>query len=144
MVEHDLDVVGGVPVAVVIKAAGQCNCGMRSADCGIIGVGQLGKLFQIVAAINDAGVEEAAGALRRSGERRWLPAFEFYRRTAVRRYGNLFCHARSLGKRCAAVNSPGQESAGWTFSGSLFRAVKLSQLSRPGSFTAFFPAATAP
>jgi hypothetical protein len=27
-------------------------------ECGIAGVGQLGELFQIVAAIHDAGVEE--------------------------------------------------------------------------------------
>jgi hypothetical protein len=31
---------------------------MRSAECGIAAVGQLGELFQIVAAINGAGVEE--------------------------------------------------------------------------------------
>jgi hypothetical protein len=82
-------------------------------------------LIEVV--IKAAGLFEAAGRLH-----------------AARAQVNLFCHARSLVKRCAAVNSPGQESGGWTFSGSLFRAVKLFQLSRPGSFTAFFPAATAP
>src|ERR1035438_6960384 len=135
------------------------------------GVGQLGELFQIVAAVNDAGVEEGRWTSRTTLTRLRHPlplprARDIGRaRHSVRavvglrgggqgiarptcrysfRAGNLFCHARSLVKRCAAVNSPGQESGGWTFSGSLFRAVKLSQLSRPGSFTAFFPAATAP
>ena len=58
----DLDVVAGVPVAVVIKAAGQYKCGRRSAECGIaLASPPRTELFQIVAAINDAGVEEAAG-----------------------------------------------------------------------------------
>ena len=101
LVEHDLDVVAGVPVAVVIKAAGLFEdagelhaarahvvnvgpggfvavfkgallLGLAPEDFVVAvgverrvnvnqihaGVGQFGELFQIVAAINDAGVEE--------------------------------------------------------------------------------------
>ena len=63
LVEHDLDVVAGVPVAVVIKAAGLCNCGMGSAECGIAALASPARTdrFQIVAAINDAGVGESGG-----------------------------------------------------------------------------------
>jgi len=105
LVEHDLDVVAGVPVAVVIKAAGlfedagelhAARAHVVNVSLGVLvavfkgalllglapkdlvvavgvegrvnvdqihaGVGQLGELFQIVAAINDAGVEEGAWA----------------------------------------------------------------------------------
>ena len=101
LVEHDFDVVAGVPVAVVIKAAGLFEdagelhaarahvvnvgaggfvavfkgaflLGLAPKDFVVAvgvegrvnvnqihaGVGQLGELFQIVAAVNDAGVEE--------------------------------------------------------------------------------------
>jgi len=101
LIEHDLDVVAGVPVAVVIKAAGLFEdagqlhaarphvvnvgaggfvavfkgallLGLAPKDFVVAvgvegrvnvnqihaGVGQLGELFQIVAAVNDAGVEE--------------------------------------------------------------------------------------
>ena len=63
----------GVPVAVVIKAAGlfedagQLHAARASRSCGInqihAGVGQFGELFQIVAAINHAGVEKGGGFL---------------------------------------------------------------------------------
>ena len=92
LVEHDFDVVAGVPVAVVIKAAGLFEDAgeLHAARAHVVNVspgvlvavfkgallpglapivglrlsnhartvGQLGELFQIVAAINDAGVEE--------------------------------------------------------------------------------------
>jgi len=101
---HDLDVVVGVPVAVVIKAAGlfedagelhAARAHVVNVSLGVLvavfkgalllgfapenlvvavgvegwvnvnqihaGVGQLGELFQIVAAIDDAGVEEGGG-----------------------------------------------------------------------------------
>ena len=68
LIEHDLDVVAGVPVAVVIKAAGlfedagQLHAARASRSRGInqvnTGIGQFGKLFPIVTAINDAGVKE--------------------------------------------------------------------------------------
>ena len=104
LVEHDFDVVAGVPVAVVIKAAGlfedagelhAARAHVVNVSLGVLvavfkgalllglapkdlvvavgvegrvnvnqvhaGVGQLGELFQIVAAINDAGVEEGGG-----------------------------------------------------------------------------------
>ena len=104
LVEHDLDVVAGVPVAVVIKAAGLFEDAgeLHAARAHVVnvslgglvavfkgallpglapedfvvavgvegrvnvnqihaGVGQLGELFQIVAAINDAGVEQRGG-----------------------------------------------------------------------------------
>ena len=104
LVEHDLDVVAGVPVAVVIKAAGLFEdarqlhaarphvvnvglgvlvpvfkgallLGLAPKDFVVAvgierrvyvnevnaGVGQFGELFQIVAAINHAGVEEGRG-----------------------------------------------------------------------------------
>ena len=103
LVEHDFDVVAGVPIAVVIKAAGLFEdagelhatrahvvnvgaggfvavvkgallLGFAPKDLVVAvgvegrvnvnevhaGVGQLGELFQIVAAINDTGVEEGA------------------------------------------------------------------------------------
>ena len=50
-----------------LKAAGHCNCGMKSAECGIAGAGQLGEPVQIVAAINDAGVEAGGGFQSFSG-----------------------------------------------------------------------------
>ena len=106
LVEHDFDVVAGVPVAVVIKAAGLFEdagelhaarahvvnvslggfvavfkgallAGFAPKDFVVAvgvegrvnvnqinaGVGQFVELFQIVAAINDAGVEEGGGFL---------------------------------------------------------------------------------
>ena len=102
-VEHDFDVVAGVPVAVAIKAAGLFEdaselhaarahvvdvgaggfvavfkrallLGLAPEDLVVAvgvegrvnvnevhaGVGQLGELFQIVAAVDNAGVEEGA------------------------------------------------------------------------------------
>jgi len=104
LVEHDLDVVAGVPVAVVIKAAGffedagelhAARAHVVNVSPGVLvavfkgalplglapkdfvvavgvegrvnvnqihaGVGQLGELFQIVAAINHSGVGEGGG-----------------------------------------------------------------------------------
>ncbi len=101
MVEHDFDVVAGVPVAVVIKTAGLFEdtgeldaarahvvnvslggfvavfkgallLGLAPKDFVVAigvegrvnvnevnaGVGQLGELFQIITAVNDAGIEE--------------------------------------------------------------------------------------
>ena len=112
LVEHDLDVVAGVPVAVVIKAAGlfedagelhAARAHVVNVGLGVLvavfkgalflvlppkdlvvavgverrvnvdqihaGVGQLGELFQIVAAINDAGVQQCGGFLARLGDR---------------------------------------------------------------------------
>src|SRR5665213_430615 len=109
------------------------------------GIGQLGELFQIIAAINDAGVEEGGGFLpqrhrgtevlrtatialtpalsRRTGEgvfaggarlRRALTGFGL--KGLSPHHGGFLCHARSLVKRRAAVNSPGHESGDWPFS----------------------------
>jgi len=104
LVEYDLDVVAGVPVAVVIKAAGlfedagelhAARTHVVNVSLGVLvavfkgalllglapedfvvavgvegrvnvnqihaGIGQLGELFQIVAAVNDAGVEQRGG-----------------------------------------------------------------------------------
>ena len=83
LIEHDLDVVAGVPVAVVIKAAGLFEDAgqLHAARPHVVNVGAGGfvavfkgalllglapmvasptrtELFQIVAAINEAGVEE--------------------------------------------------------------------------------------
>ena len=92
------------------------------------GIGQLGELFQIVAAIDDAGVEEGAwttphpGPLVQRGEGvnlfggraallRRLPFALADRQVSPTggrcgsfRAGNLFGHARSLKKLRAAVN----------------------------------------
>jgi hypothetical protein len=86
LVEHDLGVVVGVPVTVVIKAAGLFEDAgeLHAARAHVVNVGAGGfaavgqvallglaqelaspprtELFQIVAAINDVDVEEAAGA----------------------------------------------------------------------------------
>jgi len=68
LVEHDLDVAVGVE--------GRVNVNQIHA-----GVGQLGELFQIVAAINDAGVEEGG------------------------RFGGRFlCHAVSVRRKSGSVN----------------------------------------
>ena len=70
------------------------------------GVGQLGELFQIVAAINDAGVEE--GAWAQDGRRARLILFGFWRQARRLSYvgTSLFRHAWRLEQRGGGVNSP--------------------------------------
>ena len=150
LVEHHLDIMAGVPVAVVEKLpvfsgrakvpriAGACNqCKpwwirgglqtrasplfrrrrLRSA-VGIerrvnvnevnAGVGQLPELFQIVAAINNAGVHKRRGiqfggrdALRRvRADRQVSPTGGSFRA------GRFLCHARRLGNDSHGVNAP--------------------------------------
>jgi len=53
--------------AGLFEDTGELHAARASRSCGInqihAGSGQLGELFQIVAAINDAGVEEGRGFL---------------------------------------------------------------------------------
>src|ERR1035441_8332088 len=69
------------------------------------GVGQLGELFQIVAAINDAGVEE--GGWEGGGRRARLILFGFWRQARRLSYvgTSLFRHAWRLEQRGGGVNS---------------------------------------
>jgi len=76
------------------------------------GVGQLGELFQIVAAVNDAGVEEGGGFQLGGGASVlasrccvWGAACGDARPTGRFRAGNFLCHERRLEKQGHAVNS---------------------------------------
>jgi len=71
-----------------------------------LSVRQLGELFQIVTAINDAGVEEGGRTTRLALTR---PADTLSHRTGEGRgegfHHSLFCHERRLEKRSGGVNS---------------------------------------
>jgi len=93
---------GLATIVVAVGVEGRVNVNQIHA-----GIGQLGELFQIVAAINDAGVEERGGlggtpphpgplpVRRGEGGRRPGEGF---------RAGKLFCHARSLRGNFGRVN----------------------------------------
>ena len=112
-IEHDFDIVGGVPVAVVVEGAGGFEdavefdaAGSHEFDIGLGGgvavfegafffgfapedlvvavgvegrvdvdevqamVGELGELVEVVAAVDDAGIDEGRGAARGGGRGR--------------------------------------------------------------------------